>query len=222
MLQSVALQGAAMPEIKSLSIFITAAIIMLITPGPAVLYIVARSIEQGRLAGLVSALGIALGGLCHVLFAALGLSVILVQSATAFTIVKYLGALYLIYLGITRLIKKDAPIINPEMKKKKLLKIFSQGFVVNLLNPKTAFFFMAFLPQFINPAAGPLTVQIIYLGMIFIILAVLSDSLYALLAGTARQIFTHNKTIRVVNKYIPAGIYLALGIGTLFIKNGQK
>ena len=211
-----------MPEVKALSIFITAAIIMLVTPGPAVLYIVARSIEQGRLAGLVSALGIALGGLGHVLFAALGLSVILVQSAAAFMIVKYLGAFYLVWLGIARLLKKEIPITSPEIKRKKLLKIFSQGFVVNLLNPKTAIFFMAFLPQFVNPAAGSVTLQVIYLGMIFIIMAVISDSLYALLAGTAKHLFTHDKTIRAVNKYIPAGIYLALGIGTLFIKNGQK
>jgi len=89
-----------MPEVKSLSIFITAAIIMLVTAGPAVLYIVARSIEQGRLAGLVSTFGVGLGGLCHVLFTAFGLSIILVQSAIAFSIVKYVGAVYLIYLGI--------------------------------------------------------------------------------------------------------------------------
>jgi len=211
-----------MPEVKSLSIFITAAIIMLITPGPAVLYIVARSIEQGKLAGLISTLGVALGGLCHVLFAAFGLSIILVQSAIAFSIVKYIGAAYLIYLGIMKLTKKNKALTNPKLEKKRLLKIFTQGFVVNLLNPKTALFFMAFLPQFVNPVAGSVSLQIIYLGLIFISLAVISDGIYALLAGSAGQLFTNNKAINSINKYIPASIYLILGIGTIFLKNGNK
>jgi len=211
-----------MPEIKSLSIFITAAIIMLITPGPAVLYIVARSIEQGRLAGFISALGVALGGLCHVMFATLGLSVILVQSAAAFSLVKYAGAAYLIYLGLMKVIRKEKSALQSGLKRKKLLKLFTQGFIVNLLNPKTALFFMAFLPQFVNPQQGSITYQIIYLGMIFISLAVLSDSVYALLAGSTRKLFTNSKAVNALNKYIPASIYLALGIGTLFLKNGNK
>lgn len=211
-----------MPEVKSLSLFITAAIIMLVTPGPAVLYIVARSIEQGKLAGFISTLGVGLGGLSHVLFAAFGLSVILVQSAIAFSIIKYAGAVYLIYLGIIKLIQKDKSLFNPKLKKIKLIKIFSQGFIVNLLNPKTALFFLAFLPQFVNPEAGSVPIQIIYLGMIFISLAVISDGIYALLADSARQLFTNGKAIKTVSKYIPASIYLILGIGTIFLRNSEK
>jgi len=211
-----------MPEIQSLYIFVIAALIMLITPGPAVLYIVARSIEQGRMAGIISALGVALGGLCHVLFAALGLSIILVQSAVAFTLVKYLGAAYLIYLAVMKIIQKDGPLKNRKIEKKKLFRIFIQGFVVNILNPKTAIFFMAFLPQFVNPYHGSLTQQIIYLGLIFIVLAILSDSAYALLAGSLRKLFTSTKVILFVNRYIPSAIYLALGIGTLFFKNSRQ
>jgi len=210
-----------MPEIQSLSIFITAAIIMLVTPGPAVLYIVARSIEQGKLAGLISALGVALGGLFHVLFAAFGLSIILVQSAIAFTVVKYLGAAYLIYLAIMKLSQGEKSLINPKLQKKRLPKIFRQGFIVNLLNPKTALFFMAFLPQFVDPLRGSVTVQIFYLGMIFIILAVFSDSVYALLAGSVRKLFTNKNAILALNKYIPASIYLILGIGAIFIRNSN-
>ena len=211
-----------MPEIHALSIFIMAAIIMVVTPGPAVLYIVARSIEQGKSAGLISALGVALGGLSHVLFAAFGLSIILVQSAVAFSFVKYLGAAYLIYLAIMKLTRGQQALINPKLKQKKSGKIFVQGFIVNLLNPKTALFFMAFLPQFVDPAQGSVTIQIIYLGMLFISLAVVSDSVYALLAGSARKLFSHKKAILALNKYIPAGIYLILGIGTIFIKNNHQ
>lgn len=211
-----------MPEVESLSIFITAAIIMLVTPGPAVLYIVARSIEQGRLAGLVSTFGVALGGLFHVLFAAFGLSVILVQSAIAFSVVKYVGAAYLIYLGIMKLVTKNQTGFNPKMKKKKLFKIFSQGFIVNLLNPKTALFFLAFLPQFVNPTQGSVSLQVIYLGMIFISLAIFSDGAYALLAGSARELLTNTKAINRINKYVPSSIYIALGIGALFVKNSNK
>ena len=211
-----------MPEVKSLSIFITAAVIMLITPGPAVLYIVARSIEQGRLAGLISALGVGLGGLFHVLFAALGLSILLVQSAVAFSIIKYVGAAYLVYLAVMKLIQKEKALISPKLQRKKLIKIFTQGFIVNLLNPKTALFFMAFLPQFVNPDSGSVTIQIIYLGMIFIGLAILSDSVYALLAGSIRRVFSDSKAVKAINKYIPATIYFTLGIGAIFIKNSNK
>lgn len=211
-----------MPDINSLSIFITAAIIMLITPGPAVLYIVARSIEQGRLAGIVSALGIALGGLVHVTFAAFGLSIILVQSAFAFSTVKYIGAIYLIYLGIMKFLKKENSTDNLKIEKKGLIKIFSQGIIVNLFNPKTALFFLAFLPQFINPAHGPVSRQVIYLGIIFICLAILSDGTYALLAGSVRKLFSNNKMVNKMHIYIPAAIYLILGIGTLFVKNGNN
>lgn len=211
-----------MPEIKSLSVFITASIIMLVTPGPAVLYIVARSVEQGRLAGIISALGIALGGLTHVIFASLGLSLILVQSAIAFGIIKYIGAAYLIYLGIIRITSQNLSDGIPNLVKKKLSQIFMQGYIVNLLNPKTALFFMAFLPQFVNPSRGSISIQIAYLGMIFISLAIISDGTYALLAGSARELFSNTRIIEKINKYIPAGIYLSLGIGTLFIKNAAK
>jgi threonine/homoserine/homoserine lactone efflux protein len=210
-----------MPEIKSLSIFITAAIIMLITPGPAVLYIVARSIEQGRLAGFISALGVALGGLCHVIFAALGLSIILLQSAAAFSIVKYAGAAYLIYLGLMKVIHKQKSSFQIGLKRKKLFKLFTQGFIVNLLNPKTALFFMAFLPQFVTPQQGPIPFQVIYLGMLFITLAILSDSFYALLAGSMRKLLTNSKAVNILNRYIPASIYMTLGIAALFLKNGE-
>ena len=173
-----------------LAIFITATLALLLVPGPAVLYVVARSLEQGRTAGFVSTLGIGLASVAHVVFAALGLSALLMQSALAFSVVKYLGAAYLIYLGIRTLTSKAQASRTQAVQTMKYSQIFSQGFIVNLLNPKTALFFLAFLPQFVDPARGSVVLQIILLGMIFVGLAILSDSLYAFVAGTARQLLS--------------------------------
>jgi len=144
-----------MPEPSTLAVFVLAAVALLVTPGPAVLYIVARSVEQGRWAGLVSALGVHVGTLVHVAAAALGLSALLVSSALAFDIVKYLGALYLMYLGIRRLLTSDAAAAASAAAPRSLRRLFAQGIVVNILNPKTALFFLAFLPQFTTRGAGP-------------------------------------------------------------------
>ena len=135
-----------MPEPSTLAVFVVAAVALLVTPGPAVLYIVARSVEQGRWAGLVSALGVHVGTLVHVAAAALGLSALLVSSALAFDIVKYLGAIYLVYLGIRRLLASDARAEAGAAAPRSLRRLFAQGIVVNVLNPKTALFFLAFLP----------------------------------------------------------------------------
>ena len=203
-------------DTASLAIFITAALALLLAPGPAVLYIVARSLEQGRMAGLISALGIGLAGIVHVVFAALGLSALLMQSALAFSVVKYLGAAYLIYLGIRTLTHKARASKVQGIEVMTYPKIFSQGFIVNLLNPKTALFFLAFLPQFVDPARASVVPQIVVLGMIFVGLAIVSDSLYALVAGTARQLLAGNVFVVRVQKYLAGTIYIILGITTAF------
>lgn len=210
-----------MPDLTSLMIFMTAALALLVTPGPAVLYIVARSLEQGKFAGFVSALGIALGGLAHVLFAALGLSALLMQSAIAFSAVKYLGAAYLIYLGLRTLLSKPEGGAVAEVEKASLLRIFFQGFVVNLFNPKTALFFLAFLPQFVRPERGPVAPQIIFLGLTFIALAIVSDGIYAYVAGTAGKLFARNAKVALSRKYISGCVYLILGAVTAF-SGGNK
>jgi threonine/homoserine/homoserine lactone efflux protein len=201
-------------DTASLTIFILAALALLLMPGPAVLYIVGRSLEQGRMAGIVSTLGIALGSVAHVVFAALGLSALLMQSALAFSIVKYLGAAYLIYLGIRTLTNKTEPASMQPSQKMRTSKIFSQGFIVNLLNPKTALFFFAFLPQFVNPARGPVQQQIIILGIIFVSMAVVSDSMYALAAGTVGELLSSSAQVARVQKYLAGTIYISLGITT--------
>lgn len=209
-------------DTTSLAIFVTAAIILLITPGPAVLFIVARSLEQGRAAGIVSAVGIGAGAVVHVFVAALGLSALLMQSALAFSVVKYLGAAYLIYLGIRTLMSKAEAHEVGQVNTLSLQRIFAQGFVVNLLNPKTALFFFAFLPQFVDPARGSVTAQIIMLGTIFIVLAITSDSIYALVAGTVRQVVAGNESIARLQKNFAGVIYIGLGVTTALTGSSNK
>lgn len=198
---------------STLMVFVLAAFALLVSPGPAVLYIVARSIDQGRLAGIVSVLGVGLGSLVHVVAAALGLSALLVSSALAFQVVKYLGAAYLIYLGLHTLLSKEAPAQLHLSPQRGLRRIFSQGVLVNLLNPKTALFFFAFLPQFVVPgqaAAG----QIVLLGLIFVLMGICTDGLYAVLAGMIGQWLRGSRGFRRAQRYFAGGIYLALGMTT--------
>lgn len=194
------------------------------------MYIVARSIDQGRLAGVVSVLGIVVGTLFHVAAAALGLSALLVSSALAFSLVKYFGATYLIYLGIRKLMEKDVTPLIPgsdtntpiRPDKTMLQKAFTQGVIVNLFNPKTALFFLAFLPQFIDPVRGNVAIQTILLGIIFSSLALISDSTYAILAGTLRNWLKGNRRMMVSQRYFTGGIYITLGLVTAFSGSLKK
>src|SRR6202521_4775327 len=171
------------PNATSIGVFSLAAVLLLLAPGPAVLYIVARSIEQGRIAGLASVCGITTGTLVHVLAAALGLSALLASSALAFAVVKYAGAGYLIYIGVRRILSRtETPAARIELPRRSLGRLYRDGFIVNLLNPKTALFFLAFLPQFVDPARGAVAMQMLILGVLFVAVALLSDSSYALLA----------------------------------------
>jgi threonine/homoserine/homoserine lactone efflux protein len=210
-----------MPEPSALAIFVTAALALLLTPGPAVLYIVGRSIEQGRLAGFISTLGIGLGSVVHVAFAALGLSALLVQSAIALSVVKYAGAAYLTYLGVRTLTTKTEVKTITQVEKASLSKVFGQGLIVNLLNPKTALFFFAFLPQFVSPASGPVVTQILFLGAIFVGMAIVSDGMYALVAGTAAEFLSGNVGVARCQKYLAGTIYIALGITMAAAGNGR-
>ncbi len=209
-------------DTTSLVLFMTATLALLLTPGPAVLYVVARSLKQGKMAGFVSTLGIGLGSVIHVIFAALGLSTLLVKSALAFSVVKYLGAAYLLYLGIRTLTSKTEAADMEEVDEMSHTETFRQGFVVNLLNPKTALFFLSFLPQFVDPAKGAVTMQIIILGTIFVVMAILSDSAYALVAGTAGHLISGNKSVARVQKYLSGTIYIGLGLAAAFSGNDSS
>jgi len=172
-----------LPPPAELLIFVTAAMILLVIPGPAVLYIVARSVDQGRKAGVVSASGIASGGLVHVLAAAFGLSALLVSSAQAYSAVKYVGAAYLIYLGIKKFRERPPAESIQHERPAPLRHVYAQAILVQVLNPKAAIFFFAFLPQFIHPARGPVVLQFLALGMLFTLMGFTSDSLWAVAAA---------------------------------------
>jgi threonine/homoserine/homoserine lactone efflux protein len=195
-----------------LSIFLLAALILLLTPGPAVLYIVARSLDHGRLAGFVSVLSIEVGNFVHVLAATLGLSAILVSSALAFSIVKYLGAAYLIYLGVRRLLARESAHQLTTLQRHSLRRTFRQGVLVAILNPKTALFFFAFLPQFADSSKSLFTLQLLILGCLFVFMAIVTDSLYALLAGTVGQWLKGTRSFLRVERYLVGTVYIGLGV----------
>ena len=205
-----------MIDFAKLYFFIAASLALLLVPGPAVLYITARSSNQGRVAGLVSVFAIETANLLQAVAAALGLSAILLSSALAFDVVKYIGAAYLIYLGIRKLLSSDAQTEDEDVHRESLSKIYWQGFFVNILNPKTALFFLAFLPQFVNPEKGNVTAQTLILGGIFVGLAIITDSLYALLFSSLAGQFRRNKNFEKGQRYFAGLVYIGLGIATAF------
>jgi threonine/homoserine/homoserine lactone efflux protein len=204
------------PDRGTLAVFSLAALVLLVIPGPAVLYIVSQSVSRGRLAGLVSMLGIQVGGLVHVAAAAAGLSALLVRSSLAFNVVKYAGAAYLIFLGVRRLVGSEDRGAGGEPTGRSLRRLFTQGVVVNVLNPKTALFFFAFLPQFVDVARGSVALQIATLGLVFILLAMLSDGLYALAAGLASGRMRGRPGVARGERYASGGVLVGLGLLTAF------
>lgn len=207
-----------MPPLSNALLFTAATVALLLMPGPAVVYIVTRSVAQGRTAGLVSVLGIHVGTLFYVVATALGLSALLSASSTAFHVVKYLGAAYLIWLGIEKLrLSRDGAASTGEPPPSSMNRVFGQGVVVALLNPKTMIFFAAFLPQFLDPARGSLGTQIAFFCALFVALGVLSDGTYAVLAsalaGKIRRTARRRRTLEVSSGVV----YVLLGVfaGTL-------
>ena len=197
-----------------LYIFMGAALALLLVPGPAVLYITARSTSQGRVAGLVSVLAIETANFLQAVAAALGLSAILLSSALAFNVVKYLGAAYLVYLGIRKLLSRDDGTEKEEVKRESLSHIYWQGFFVNILNPKTALFFFAFLPQFVDPTKGNVIGQNLMLGAIFVGMAIVTDSMYALVTSSLAEKLAGNKSFQKGGRVLAGLIYIGLGITT--------
>jgi threonine/homoserine/homoserine lactone efflux protein len=198
-----------------------ASLVLAVTPGPAVLFIVARSVHQGRRAGAFSALGVALGGLVHVAGAVIGFSALLVSSAAAFTAVRWAGALYLVWLGVKTLrsggTHGDVAVPPPAPAR----RLVAQGFVVNLFNPKTALFFLAFLPQFVVPARGQVPLQMLELGITFVSIAASSDLCYALLSGTVARRLPSTRGSRRTARWVTGSVYVALGAGAVLAGRGR-
>jgi threonine/homoserine/homoserine lactone efflux protein len=205
------------PDSASIWLFSLAALALLAIPGPAVLYVVIQSAERGRRMGLASVAGIHLGTLVHVAAAAAGLSALIVASSLAFSAVKYAGAAYLIYLGIRRLLERD-PQTPAEPTLESFRRAFARGAIVNLLNPKTALFFLAFLPQFVDTARGGVWSQALVLGFVFVGLGLISDSLYALAAGTVGGLIRRR---RRALRYGSGVVYMGLGTAAAFAKRSN-
>jgi threonine/homoserine/homoserine lactone efflux protein len=205
------------PDPSQWLVFVVASIVLLVTPGPAVLYVVTRSLDGGRRAGLASVAGIGIGTLAHVAAATLGLSAILASSALAFGALKWAGAGYLVYVGVRRMLTTDGAGPRRPTVRHGLAAAFRQGILVNLLNPKTALFFLAFLPQFVN-AALPVAPQLLTLGLAFTALGVTSDAVYALLAGTMRRVWLGGRGLGWlrVQRFVVGGVFIALGITAAF------
>jgi threonine/homoserine/homoserine lactone efflux protein len=204
------------PDTAGLAVFVIAALALLVVPGPAVVYVVARSIHQGRRAGLASVLGIHVGTLVHIAAATLGLSALVVSSAVAFTAVKIAGAVYLVGLGLWTLFARRAEQEVALGGERNLGRAFAQGIVVNVLNPKTALFFLAFLPQFVDPDASHPAAQIAFLGVLFAVLGLVTDSLWALAAGTAGGVLRRSRRFARGQRYVTGTVYIGLGVATAF------
>jgi len=205
-----------MPASETVALFALASLALIAFPGPSVFYILARSFEGGRRAGMVSMLGVETGALVHVAAAVLGLSALLASSAVAFGVVKYAGAAYLIFLGLGRLRSREAPGLPPEPEG----KVFRQGVLVNVLNPKTALFFLAFLPQFVDPAAGSASLQAGVLGLLFVAIAVVSDGAYALVGGTVAERIRRSAAVR--RRLDRASGVVLIGLGVVAALTGSR
>jgi len=202
-----------LPAWPMLAAFALASLVLAATPGPGVVYIVTRTVAQGRRAGLASMTGVALGNLGNAMAASLGLAALLAVSTVAFDIVKYAGAAYLVYLGFKAL-RTSAPAPDaPGQAAPPLPRVVRDGFIVALLNPKTALFFAAFLPQFIDPA-GSAIAQSALLGAAFVAIAACTDTGYVLAAGVAAPALGRLKGAASVGRYVTAAIYVGLGLFT--------
>lgn len=200
-----------MPDASTIAAFGLASFLLLIIPGPAVIYILNRSVSDGREAGLAAVAGLELGNLVHVLAAAVGLSAVLATSATAFNAVKWLGAGYLVFVGV-RTLMQPAPQIETDRAAVSVHRAFGQGVVVNILNPKVALFFVSFLPQFIRPADGHAGLQALVLGLVFVLIGCVTDTCYSLLASSLREVLLRGRTLPIVRRWVAGSVFIGLGL----------
>lgn len=211
-----------MIDTSKLPLFVLAAAVLIVIPGPSVFYIITRSLDQGRMAGIASTLGVTVGAFLHIAAAALGLSAVLASSAVAFNTVKYLGAAYLVYLGVRRLLLPSEATPVAIHRPERLNRVFYEGILVNLLNPKTALFFMAFLPQFVHPSMAPVGIQVMLWGSIFVVIGIVSDGTYALFAGGIGNRLRGSARVASNLRWLSGGTYIALGVATVLAGPGRS
>lgn len=211
-----------MPALSTIALFLLAGLGLLLIPGPSVLYVVTHSAAQGRRAGFASVLGIEAATCVHIFAAAFGLSAILLTSALAFNVVKYLGAAYLILLGLRTLLSKKKHQDGPVEPPRSLFHLFSRGLLVNLLNPKPAIFFYAFLPQFVDPSRGAIVEQILLLGLLYLLIATCTEGLYALLGSAVGRWLKSSRLVQRWQRSITGWIYILLGVITALTGTEKK
>jgi threonine/homoserine/homoserine lactone efflux protein len=211
------------PHAATLAAFAATALVLLLIPGPAVLYIVSQSIEHGRRAGITATFGVHAGTLVHITAAAAGLSAILLSSSLAFGAVRIVGAAYLFYLGLrTILARTDQGGAAPAARERRLGRIFRQGVLVNVTNPKTALFFFAFLPQFVDANGAAVPEQIVVLGLTFALLGLVTDSAWALLAGTAAEWVRGRSAVRSAQRWVTGCVFIGLGVATALVGSERR
>jgi threonine/homoserine/homoserine lactone efflux protein len=201
-----------MPTLSALELFAAAAFALIVVPGPSVLYIVSQSVNHGRVGGLAAVLGVEVGAFVHVAGAALGVSAIIASSATAFSLLKLAGGAYLVVLGIRRLLERDANAEPGSVRTRPLGSIFRQGMIVNALNPKTALFFLAFLPQFVDPERGNVALQAAVLGLVWVAIATASDAAWALGSGSLVGLLRASTRARRAKRFASGGVLIGLGV----------
>jgi threonine/homoserine/homoserine lactone efflux protein len=201
-----------MPSLSAYAVFLATAVAILLVPGPAVLYVVTRSIEMGRGGGIASVAGITTATFAYVALAAAGLSSLVVASPAVFDVVKYAGAAYLLFLGVRRLLRRGVDEEKEEPAPRTRRRAYTQGILVNLTNPKMIVFVFAFLPQFVDPRASQPWLQTLVLGLSFTILAFLSDSLYAFAAGSVADRLRGTERVAKIERWIGGSVLVVLGI----------
>lgn len=201
---------AAVPALDSLLAFALASVVLLIIPGPAVIYIVNRSVSDGRSVALASVGGLELGNLLHALAATAGLSAIIATSATAFNVVKWAGVIYLVSVGLLTLIRRPGS-LEVRADHMSHRRAFAQGVVVNTLNPKVALFFLSYLPQFVQPSRGPAWTQVLALGIVFVVLGALTDSTWAVATSTLRTMLLKGRSLEFVRRWVSGSVFVVLG-----------
>jgi len=199
------------PDLSSIVTFAIASVALLLIPGPAVIYVLNRSVSDGREVGLAAVAGLELGNFVHVVAATAGLSAVLATSATAFNAVKWLGAAYLVFVGLRTLVTKPRAVSGDSASVSRR-RSFSQGVIVNTLNPKVALFFLSYLPQFIDPDNGAAWSQALVLGSIFVAIGCLTDGMYALTASALRTVLLRGRTLPFVQRYVAGTVFVALGV----------
>jgi threonine/homoserine/homoserine lactone efflux protein len=211
-----------MQDWSSLVVFASATLVLVVVPGPNTLYVVNRSVHQGCVAGIISGLGIQTGTLIHMLGLALGLSALVVASGPALTLVRLAGAVYLIVLGVRTLLRDGTVGSAASEERASLARIFWQGVLVNVLNPKTILFLVSFVPGFLDPARGPVMWQVLLLGAIMCALGMASDATYAVAAGSLGRALRANPMLGRWQRYLSASVYLGLGASAAFYSPGQR